>query len=135
MKQLMFLFLFLLTFTAVLSQQHQYGDVLYFAESYDAYGEHGVSNRFYTGPVTVMVRLAAPIYYNKVMIQLDKFNPRTNEFSYFSRQEFSVNSKDTYICFRDILFTEAGFYRVFLLSPDKNTITSGVVEIVRGYLK
>lgn len=60
-------------------------DILYFCETYDAeMGEVNAGDRFYTGNLTVMTLLAAPVYYTKIYIQLDKYNPRNGEFEYYS---------------------------------------------------
>jgi hypothetical protein len=105
-------------------------DLLYFCESYGDDGEIGAGDRFYSGNLTVVVLLEAPIYYTKIFIQLDKYNPREGDFEYHYDYEFDVDSDMDYIYFDDINFSESGFYRVFLLDPNKNTITSAIVEII-----
>jgi hypothetical protein len=104
-------------------------DILYFCVKYEG-REIDCSDRFTTGNITVMVRLAAPIYYTSVTIQADKFNPRTGKFEYYKDYPFTVSSDMDYIYFPGINFADRGFYRVFLLDPQDNTITSAVVEII-----
>jgi hypothetical protein len=128
--------LFTLLFVTVLffgfynNNNAQACDILYFCVKYDG-GEIDCSDRFTTGKITVMVRLASPIYFTNVTIQLDKYNPREGIFEYYDDYPFDVEADMTYIFFRDINFKDPGFYRVFLLDPSKNTITSAVVEIIR----
>lgn len=125
-KLIVFVFLIL---SGILAAQSC--DLLYFCERYDAVeGEIGASDRFYAGKLTVMVLLEAPIYYTSISIQLDKYNARAGKFEYFSEYPFDVDSDMDYIYFNDINFSEAGFYRVFLLDPSRNTITSAIVEII-----
>ncbi len=104
-------------------------DILYFCVKYDG-KEVDCSDRFYTGKLTVMARLAKEIYYTKVTVQLDKYNPREGKFEYYKEYPFDTESDMTYIFFPDVEFSGRGFYRVFLLDPNKNTITSALVEII-----
>lgn len=106
-------------------------DLLYFCQRYDAAeGEINAGDRFYTGNLTVMTLLSAPIFYTKVFIQLDKYNPRANEFEYYYDYEFDVQPDLDYFYFDNIKFEQAGFYRVFLLDPSRNTMTSALIEII-----
>jgi hypothetical protein len=77
-----------------------------------------------------MAKLAKEIYYTKITVQLDKYNPREGKFEYYNAFPFDTESDMTYIFFNDIEFNDKGFYRVFLLDPNKNTITSALVEII-----
>lgn len=104
-------------------------DILYFCVKYDG-KEVDCSDRFYAGKLTVMARLAKEIYYTKVTVQLDKYNPREGKFEYYKEYPFDTESDMTYIFFPDVEFSDRGFYRVFLLDPNKNTITSALVEII-----
>lgn len=104
-------------------------DIMYFCVSYDG-GEIDCSDRFTTGKITVVTRLAKEIFFTKVWVQIDKYNPREGKFSYMKDYEFDVDPSLTYVYFPDIEFSEKGFYRVFLLDPNKNTITSALVEII-----
>ena len=106
-------------------------DILYFCENYDAeMGEINAGDRFNSGNLTVMTLLAAPVYYTKIYIQLDKYNPRNGEFEYHSDVEFTVESDMDYMYFNDVYFGEKGFYRVFMLDPTKNTMVSAIIEII-----
>lgn len=84
---LFILFLIITTATQIKSQ-----DLLYFCEKYTD-REIGVSDRFTTGALTVMVKLEKPIYYNNVFIQLDKYNCRTDDFEYYDSRNFDVDEK------------------------------------------
>jgi hypothetical protein len=103
-------------------------DMLYFCLRYDSQ-EVGCSDRFHPGKITVMAKLQKEIYFTKVYVQADKYNAREGKFEYYKDYEFDTDSDMTYIYFRDIEFNDKGIYRVFLLDPDKNTITCSLVEI------
>ena len=109
--------------------QAQSCDILYFCVRYDG-KEIDCSDRFTAGRITVMARLAKPITYSKVIIQLDKYNPQDSSFEYYSEYPFNTDPDMTYIYFNDVEFGEKGIYRVFLLDPRKNNITSALVEII-----
>lgn len=104
-------------------------DLLYFCVKYED-KEIDCSDRFYAGKLTVMAKLAKEIYFTKVIVQLDKYNPREGKFEYYNEYPFDTDPEMTYIFFPDIDFSDRGFYRVFLLDPNKNTITSSLVEII-----
>ncbi len=118
--------LFLLLYTAELRSQ----DLLYFCEKYTD-REIGTGDRFTTGNLTVMVKLDLPIFYENVSIQWDKLNCKTGNFEYANSKSFTVDGNWTYMFFDGINFAEPGIYRVFLLDPAKNTMVSGLVEIIR----
>jgi len=106
-------------------------DLLYFCADHTSEdGEIDCGDRFYVGNVNIMVYLTSQVYYTTVRIQLDKFDPRNNDFAYYSDTEFDVDSELEYINFGKINFGEKGIYRVFLLNPYDETITSGLVEII-----
>ena len=131
MKNIVLLFsgiIFLFMFATLSAQSC---DILYFCERYDTeMGEVNAGDRFYSGNLTVMTLLAAPVYYTKIYIQLDKYNPRNGEFEYYSDVEFVVEPDMDYMYFNDIYFGERGFYRVFMLDPTRNNIVSAIVEII-----
>ncbi|MFH0735557.1 MAG: hypothetical protein V1773_11780 [bacterium] len=130
MKKLFVLFFFFsMFFAANIKVQAQSCDILYFCVKYDD-GEKDCSDRFYAGTLTVMAKLANPVYYEKVFVQMDKFEPRTGEFKYYNDYEFTTDPDMTYIFFPGVEFKDRGFYRVFLLNPNKDTITSAIVEII-----
>ncbi|MCX6151899.1 MAG: hypothetical protein NTX22_15345 [Ignavibacteriales bacterium] len=130
MKNYFYLFVLFLIFVGF--QQKvvaQSCDLLYFCVKYDG-KEIDCSDRFTAGKITVMAKLAKEIFFTKVIVQLDKYNPREGKFEYVREYPFDTESTMTYIFFNEIEFTDRGFYRVFLLDPDKNTITSALVEII-----
>ena len=131
MKKTVLLFSGILLLFMITTLSAQSCDILYFCEIYDTEtGEVNAGDRFYSGNLTVMALLAAPIYYTKVYIQLDKYNPRNGEFEYYSDEEFTVESDMDYMYFNDVYFGEKGFYRVFMLDPTKNTMVSAIIEII-----
>lgn len=110
--------------------------VLYFCERYDAYeGEIGVRDRFSKGPVTVVVKSELALKLESVAIQFDRYNFRSNEFEFYKKFFFTIQKEDTYVYFAkndesDMEFEYPGFYRVFLLDEDDNTVTSAIIEII-----
>lgn len=110
--------------------------VLYFCERYDKdKGEIGISDRFTKGYLTVMVKCDHALGLNDVYIQFDKYNFRTGNFDYYKKFNYTVDSDMNYIFFSknedsDLKFEEPGFYRVFLLDNNGNTIASSLIEII-----
>jgi hypothetical protein len=132
MKKSVFLVIIILMISPFITQFNAIScDLLYFCAEYTEDEEEiDCGDRFYVGNVNIMVNLESAIYYTTVRIQLDKFDPRSNEFAYFEDYEFDVESDMDYINFGKIYFGEKGFYRVFLLDPYDETITSALVEII-----
>ena len=132
MKKYALIFICLLVLLPItLKIEAQSCDLLYFCEEYDATdGEIGCNDRYYAGNLTVVTLLSSPIYYTKVTVQLDKFDPKSNDFEYYNDWEFDVESDMDYIYFENIYFGDPGFYRVFLLDPYRQTIVSALVEII-----
>ncbi|HHE37340.1 MAG TPA: hypothetical protein ENL20_02065 [Candidatus Cloacimonetes bacterium] len=131
MKKLLFVIIFVnLLFSSIVSIYAQNCDLLYFCVSYDPdAGEIDCSDRFTTGNITVVALLKSPIFYTKITIQVDKYNPREGTFEYYDAWEFDVDPEMDFIYFNDINFQDKGFFRVFLVDPEENIITSGLVEI------
>ena len=134
-------FLFLLTmFLSFLGMYSntlaQVEPVLYFCERYDVYeGEIGVRDRFSKGPVTVVVKSELALNLESVAIQFDRYNFRSNEYEFYKKFYFIINKEDAYVYFAkneesDMEFEYPGFYRVFLLDENDQTVTSGLVEII-----
>ena len=137
-KSHLFFVLFLLfTFVGMdISVLAQNEPVLYFCEKYGRNGEEGVSDRFTTGYITVMVKCDYALNLDDVSIQYDKYNFRTGDFEYYKKFDFSVQPDMKYIYFSrndesDMEFEEPGFYRVFLLDDRDKTVTSSLIEIIR----
>src|SRR3970040_1418632 len=125
-------YLFLLTMFLAFFAMHsnvlaQSEPVLYFCERYDSDdGEIGVSDRFTTGYITVMVKCDHALKLDDVAVQYDKYNTKTKVFEYYKKFDFSVERDMKYIFFErnddsDMEFEEPGFYRVFLLDEDGET--------------
>ena len=110
--------------------------VLYFCEKYDSKkGEVGVSDRFTTGYLTVMVKADNPLDLEDVHIQFDKLNERNNKFEFYKKFDYSIDPDMSYVYFAknsdsDLKFEEPGFYRVFLLDDNDRTVASALIEII-----
>jgi hypothetical protein len=127
----------MLTFFAMYSNIFAQSEpVMYFCERYDSDdGEIGVSDRFTTGYITVMVKCDYALRLEDVSIQYDQYDFRTGKFEYYKKFDFTVDRDMKYIFFErndesDMEFEDPGFYRVFLLDEDGKTIASSVVEII-----
>jgi hypothetical protein len=111
--------------------------VLYFCESYDSDdGEIGISDRFTTGYLTVMVKSDYALKLTDCSIQFDKYNDRTGKFEYFKKFSYVIERDMKYVFFAknddsDLKFDSPGFYRVFLLDERDRTVTSSLIEIIR----
>lgn len=134
-----YLFAFLL-FSALMfistSIYAQAEPVLYFCEKYGRNGEVGVSDRFTTGYLTVMVKSDYALDLEEVAIQFDKYNDRSGKFEYYKKFYYTVEPDMSYIFFAknddsDLKFEEPGFYRVFLLDDRDKTVASALIEIIR----
>jgi len=110
--------------------------VMYFCEKYGRNGEVGVSDRFTTGYLTVVVKSSYSLRLDDVSIQLDKYNFRTGEFEYYNKFNYVIQLDDKYVYFSrnddsDMEFEDPGFYRVFLLDDRDRTVASAIIEIIR----
>jgi hypothetical protein len=137
MKKPMFTFSFLvllvLGFQNYASAQSE--PVLYFCEKYGRDGEVGVSDRFTTGYLTVMVKCDYALDLEDVSVQFDKYNFRNGKFEYYKKFDYVVEPDMKYVYFAknedsDLKFEETGFYRVFLLDDRDKTIASALIEII-----
>ena len=110
--------------------------VLYFCERYDSDdGEIGVADRFTTGYLTVMVKSDNKLNLEDVHIQFDKFNSKNKKFEFYKKFDYVIERDMSYVFFAknsdsDLKFEEAGFYRVFLLNDDDETVASALIEII-----
>jgi hypothetical protein len=110
--------------------------VLYFCEKYDSKkGEVGVSDRFTTGYLTVMVKSDYELDLEDVHIQFDRLNERSKKFEFYKKFDYVIEPEMSYVFFAknddsDLKFEEAGFYRVFLLDDNDKTVASALIEIV-----
>ena len=110
--------------------------VLYFCEKYDSKkGEVGVSDRFTTGYLTVMVKSDNALNLEDVHIQFDKLNERNKKFEYYKKFDYTIEPDMSYVFFAknsdsDLKFEETGFYRVFLLDDRDKTVASALIEII-----
>ena len=138
MKKLQLLLPFLLLFVLFGFNSNSYaqnGPVLYFCEYYGSAGEVGISDRFTTGYLTVMVKSDDALGLSDVTIQFDKYNCNTGEFKFYKKFNYDVESDMKYIYFSknetsDMSFDSPGIYRVFLLNGYGETVTSGLVEVI-----
>ena len=134
---LFFAFVLLLTFVGMHSTVFAQNEpVLYFCEKYGRNGEEGVSDRFTTGYLTVMVKCDYALGLDDVAIQLDKYNFRTGDFEYYKKFYYTIDRDMKYVYFTkndesDMEFEDPGFYRVFLLDDRDKTVASALIEIIR----
>jgi hypothetical protein len=139
MKKLYVIFSIFAVFAlfGVTSNVHaQNGPVLYFCESYGNDGEVGISDRFTTGYLTVMVKCDYALGLKNVNIQFDKYNVTSKTFEYYKKFSYVVEPTMKYIFFAknssaDMKFSDPGIYRVFLLDANGTTVTSSLIEIVQ----
>jgi len=124
-----FALLFVMGLTAELKAQN--GPVMYFCEKYGSSGEVSISDRFYTGAITVMVKCDYALGLKDCSIQLDKYNGYS--FDYYKKVDFDVSADMKYIYFEssDLRVDSPGIYRCFLLDNKKNTVASALVEFIR----
>ena len=127
------LFSFFAMHSAAIAQEEP---VMYFCEKYGRNGEVGVSDRFTTGYLTVMVKSSYALRLDEVAIQLDKYNFRTGEFEYYKKFNYTIELDMKYVFFEkndesDMEFEDPGFYRVFLLDDRDRTVASAIIEIIR----
>lgn len=132
---LLFAILFVLLFGVKNNLFAQAEPVLYFCEKYGDDGEVGVSDRFTTGFLTVMVKCDYALNLKDCSIQYDKYNNRTRSFEFYKNFPFSVEPDMKYIFFaknedNDMKFEDPGFYRVFLLDDNSKTVASALIEII-----
>lgn len=137
MKKTFVLFAVLFAFFLGASQSlfAQNEPVLYFCEKYGNNGEVGVSDRFTTGYLTVMVKCDYALDLDDVSIQFDWYNPRTKKFEFYKKFTYVVEPDMKYIYFSkndesDMKFEDPGFYRVFLLDDRDKTVASALIEII-----
>jgi len=127
------LFSFIAMHSTVFAQEEP---VMYFCEKYGRDGEVGVSDRFTTGYLTVMVKSDYALRLDDVAIQLDKYNFRTGEFVYYKKFYYNIDLDMKFVFFTknddsDMEFEDPGFYRVFLLDDRDRTVASAIIEIIR----
>ena len=132
---LLFAVLFALFFGVKNNVYAQTEPVMYFCEKYGNDGEVGVSDRFTTGYLTVMVKCDHALDLKDCSIQFDKLNFRTRDFEYYKKFSYTVEPDMKYIYFAkndesDMKFEEPGFYRVFLLDDNDRTVASALIEII-----
>lgn len=139
MKKLYFLIVFFafIALFGISSNSHaQNGPVLYFCERYGDDGEIGISDRFTTGYLTVMVKCDYALGLSNVYIQLDKYNAETGNFTFYKKFNYKVEPSMKYIYFSknsssDMNFDTPGIYRVFLLDDAGKTVASALIEIIK----
>ncbi|MCZ6703142.1 MAG: hypothetical protein O6940_08885 [Ignavibacteria bacterium] len=110
--------------------------VMFFCEKYNRNGEVGISDRFTTGYLTVMVKADYALGLDDVAIQLDKYNYRSDEFEYYKKFYYTIETDMKYVYFSkndesDMEFEDPGIFRVFLLDNRDRTVASALIEIIR----
>jgi len=111
------------------------GNKLYFCEDYKGGQEIGVSDRFTTGWLTVMVRTTEPIGVGKVELRLAKVRDEDgNKISekIIDTVPFEVQADWDYTYFQDkkrLTFKTPGTYKVTMQKVDGTPICTGEVEV------
>lgn len=137
-KRILLFFVFVVSFLPgiVNTAFAQNEPVLYFCEKYDSKkGEVGVSDRFTTGYLTVMVKSDYELGLEDVHIQFDRLNERSKKFEFYKKFDYVIEPEMSYVFFAknddsDLKFEETGFYRVFLLDDNDKTVASALIEII-----
>lgn len=129
------IFAVLALFGVTSNVQAQNGPVLYFCEKYGNDGEVGISDRFTTGYLTVMVKCDYALGLTNCNIQFDKYNVTSKTFEYYKKFSYVVEPTMKYIFFAknstsDMKFSDPGIYRVFLLDGSGSTVTSSLIEVI-----
>ena len=129
---LFFLFLLIALKAEVFAQE---SPVMYFCEKYGKNGEVGISDRFTTGFITVVVKSDYKLNLRSVNVQFDKYNYKKDTFEYYKKFDFTLEPDMKYVYFSkndesDMSFDEPGFYRVYLLDDEDETVASAVIEII-----
>ena len=137
MKKSLVLFVILFAFMLGTNQNlfAQNEPVMYFCEKYGNNGEVGVSDRFTTGYLTVMVKCDYALDLEDVSIQFDRYNTRTRKFEFYKKYDYVIDRDMKYVYFAkndesDMKFEDPGFYRVFLLDDRDKTVASALIEII-----
>ena len=109
---------------------------MYFCEKYGRNGEVGISDRFTTGHLTVVIKSDYALELDDITIQLDKYNYRTRKFEYYKKFHYTIDLDMRYVYFSrnkesDMNFKTPGIYRVFLLDAKGRTHASALVEIIK----
>lgn len=122
-------------FLSICSNSFAQNGSLYFCEDYKNGKEIGVSDRFTTGWLTVMVRSDRPLGVGKVELRLTKIADAKGKSitpKIMDTIPFDVEADWDYTYFQDkerLLFNTPGTYRVTLQKVDGTPICSGIVEV------
>ena len=132
LSTLFFLFLFIGLKSEVFAQE---SPVMYFCEKYGKNGEVGISDRFTTGYLTVVVKSDYKMKLRDVHVQFSKYNFKKDEFEFYKKFSYTLEPDMKYVYFSkndesDMSFDEPGFYRVYLLDDEDETVASAVIEII-----
>ena len=108
--------------------------ILYFTADYDM-GEKGIGTSFSRGEIVVMVKSDKPLNVTNVLIQFDKYIVESNStgWEFYNQFKFTVTPKGSYFYFKrkDMVITNIGIYRAFLMDEKRNIISNAIVEIVK----
>lgn len=108
----------------------QYSPVMYFCEKYEN-GEMGVSSRFVSGPLTIIVKSDYALGLKDVNIHLEKFNCSTSAFEIYKNINFTLTPDKKYVVLADkeLSFDTPGIYKSYLFDSSNKVIASAIVEI------
>ena len=134
--RLLFPLLLVLALAGIQSKSYAQSEpVLYFCEKYGDDGEVGVSDRFTTGYLTVMVKSSTALGLTNCHIQLDRLNQSSGKFEFYKKFDYKIDADMKYVFFAknedsDMSFEKPGIYRVFLLDKKDRTVASALVQII-----
>jgi hypothetical protein len=106
--------------------------LLYFCERYDnVLGEVGQSSTFTPGTFTVMVKSTEALGLEQVSVQIDRYDLRTEQFTFYKKVPFTISPSMSYVFFEsDKLGIDVpGVYRVYLLDEYDATVCASVIII------
>jgi hypothetical protein len=136
--RLLFPLLLLLALAGIQSKVYAQSEpVLYFCEKYTDDGEVGISDRFTTGYLTVVVKSSTALGLTKCHIQLDRYNQSSGKFEFYKKFDYKIDADMKYVYFAknddsDMSFEKPGIYRVFLLNNSDKTVASALVQIIEN---
>ncbi|HMS65338.1 MAG TPA: hypothetical protein PKD83_08820, partial [Ignavibacteria bacterium] len=99
LKLLFALFTIAFIFTFKANSYAQQYPVLYFCEKYGSNGEVGVSDRFTTGYLTVVVKSDGALGLRDCSIQMDKYVCSSGQFKYYKKFNYVLDPDSKYVYF------------------------------------
>lgn len=70
-----------------------------------------------------------PLGYKSVKLHLNKFNPDSNKFEFYSSREFEIDNEWNNLYFNKLSFQETGIFRAILTTTDNVNLVSGIIFV------